>query len=111
MKFDWTRKEQKMEHTMSYLYKELLDGSEKYIMTAIGQAIGMSSFPDGLDPEVTKAVDDGLKYWKGSKDLMIEMAALADERDYTQRCEMQKVQEQLDEMSKKLDILMKKKGE
>ena len=106
--------------SMVAVYDELLSSSEDYLMKAIGQAIGMTggSFPDSIDPEMVRAINQGLAYWKDSKSLMLRTAQIMDERHENL---VHRLQEQanlleqqtrtLEEISRKLDKTSKTKAE
>jgi hypothetical protein len=120
-------KKTREERTMVAVYEELLSSSEDYLMRTIGQAIGATggSFPDSIDPEMVSVVNQGLEYWKESKNLMLQAAKIADDRQETLEHELDEVQKfmdqqavllreqsrTLDEISKKLDKTSKTKAE
>lgn len=106
--------------TMVAVYDELLSSSEDYLMKTIGQALGMTggSFPDSIDPEIVRAINQGLAYWKNSKSLMLQTAKIMDERhenlEHQLREQASLLEQQtrtLGEISRKLDKTSKTKAE
>lgn len=103
---------------MKDVYEELLNSSEDYLMKSIGQAFGMSGgrFPDSIDPEVVRMINQALAYWQTSKALVIQQAKIIDDRhDYLCK-ELQEQRKFLDqqasllrEQSRILEEISKKK--
>lgn len=112
---------------MKDVYETLLDSSEDYLMKTIGQALGMTggNFPDELDPEMVRTINQALAYWKESKALVIQQAKIMDDRHEYLCKELQEQRKFLDqqaailreqtrtleEISKKLDKTSKTKAE
>ena len=112
---------------MKDIYETLLDSSEDYLMKSIGQAFGMTggNFPDELDPEMVRTINQALDYWKTSKCLIIRQAEIMDARDEylrheldeqrkfldQQACLLREQSRTLEEISKKLDKTSKTKAE
>lgn len=87
--------------TMKGIYEELLNSSEDYLMRMMGQALGMNggNFPDELDPENVKLINQALDYWKTSKCLMIRQAEIMDARDEYLRHELDEQRKFLDQQA------------
>ena len=87
--------------TMKDVCESLLSSSENYLMKALGQAFGISggSFPDSIDPEAVKMINDALAYWQESKALMIQQARIMDNRHEALCKELEEQRKFLDQQS------------
>lgn len=103
---------------MKDIYEELLNSSEDYLMKTIGQAFGMTggNFPDELDPEMVRTINQALAYWQTSKALVIQQAKIMDDRHDILYKELQEQRKFLDqqasilrEQTKLLEEISKKK--
>lgn len=106
--------------SMVAIYEKLLTSSEDYLMKTMGQALGMTggSFPDSIDPEQVKLINQALAYWKDSKSLCLRAAQIADNRyenlEHQLREQASLLEQQtktLEEISRKLDKTSKTKAE
>lgn len=93
------------------IMEELLNSSEEYMMKTICQAMGMgvTSFPDELDEDSVKLINEGLGYWKTSKSLAISAAELQDQRDSEMRASLDSIQKELEAQRKLLEEISRKK--
>ena len=102
------------------IYEKLFNESEQYLMQTMCQAMGMSStgFPDELDENNVKLINQALGYWNQTKQLALASAELMDERDAKLRSQLEDLQREqesskkiLEEISRKLDKTSKTKAE
>lgn len=106
--------------SMKEIMEELFNSSEEYMMKSLCQAMGMSvtSFPDELDEDCCKLINESLGYWKTSKSLAIAAAELQDQRESEMRKDLDNIRRELEaqrillgEISRKLDKTSKTKAE
>lgn len=93
------------------IMERLFNESEEYMTKTLFQALGMSAtgFPDELDEENVKLINDALGYWKQSKNLALELAELSDQRDADMRDSLKEIQEELKNQTKLLEEISRKK--
>ena len=93
------------------IMERLFNESEEYMTKTLFQALGMSAtgFPDELDEENVKLINDALGYWKQSKNLALASAELSDQRDAEMRSSLKEIQEELKAQRKILEELSRRK--
>ena len=93
------------------IMERLFNESEEYMTKALFQAMGMSAtgFPDELDEDYCKLVNEALGYWKQSKSLALASAELSDQRDAELRSNLNDIQEELKNQRKLLEEISRKK--
>lgn len=93
------------------IMEKLFNESEAYMKKTLFKALGMSEagFPDELDEENVKIVNDALAYWKQSKSLALASAELQDQRESDMRSSLKEIQEELKNQRKLLEELTRRK--
>lgn len=92
------------------IMEKLFNESEEYLIKTLCQAIGASvtEFPDALEEEQVKLMNDALAYWQTSKQLALASAELSDKQFADISANLEEIKEEQKKNRKLLEELSRR---